>query len=42
MPTEPGAGRARLLWFLGLWAGSAAAAMIVVAALRGLIGLLTG
>lgn len=42
MPTEPGPARARLLWFVGLWAGSAAAALIAVYGLRGLIGLLTG
>lgn len=42
MPTEPGSGRARLLWFVGLWAGSAAVALTAVYGLRGLIGLLTG
>lgn len=42
MPTEPGSGRARLLWFVGLWAGSAAAVAIVVYGVRGLIGLLAG
>jgi hypothetical protein len=42
MATERGGGRSRLVWFLGLWAGSAAAAALLVYALRGLIGLVAG
>lgn len=42
MRTEPGPGRTRLAWFVGLWAASAAAAAALVYGLRGLIALLGG